>query len=192
MKFELNLKKLELAQHCSLCFSCRYDAKKKVKFLNNNKYCANNTKGEQRIQNEGVVLLLQQHRRSPHEGDPSPVPDHDDEDAGCEECLHGKPNFGEASILVDALEEEEKKNRSKLFVSCIWVNQFVGGLSQSKRQTYNETNVFDFSDPHVDLLPLINRQPDVEEIVLVGHAADLHEREWVTLVVTSLILKGLG
>lgn len=88
--------------------------------------------------------------------------------------------------------KKKKKNRSKLFVLCIWVNQFVGGLSQSKRQTYNETNVFDFSDPHVDLLPLIDRQPDVEEIVLVGHTADLHEREWVTLVVTSLILKGLG
>lgn len=62
------------------------------------------------------ALLLQQHRRSAHEGDPSPVPDHDDEDAGCEECLHGKPHFSEASVLMDALGGE---------INAISVNSFI-------------------------------------------------------------------
>lgn len=57
--------------------------------------------------------------------------------------------------------------------------------------TYNKTNIFDFSNPHIDLLALINRQTDVEKIVLMGHAANLHEGQKVTLIVTSLILKGL-
>lgn len=61
------------------------------------------------------ALLLQQHRRSAHEGDPSPVPDHDDENAGCEECLHGKPHFSEASILMDALGGEKKSHQHQLF-----------------------------------------------------------------------------
>lgn len=65
------------------------------------------------------LLLLQQHRRSAHEGDPSPVPDHDDEDAGCEECLHGKPHFGEASVLMDALEGQRKHIQCQLFVLCM-------------------------------------------------------------------------
>lgn len=54
--------------------------------------------------NNGSRLLLQQNRRSVHEGDPPPVPDHDDEDAGRQERLHGKPHLGEASVLVDALQ----------------------------------------------------------------------------------------
>lgn len=57
--------------------------------------------------------------------------------------------------------------------------------------TYNKTNVFDFSDPHIDLLTLVDRQADVEKIVLMGHAANLHEGKQVTLVVTSLVLVGL-
>lgn len=61
----------------------------------------------------------------------------------------------------------------------------------SEKPTYNKTNVFDFSDPHIDLLTLVHRQADVEKIVLMGHAADLHEWQQVTLVVTSLILKSL-
>ena len=48
-------------------------------------------------------LLLQEDGRSAHEGDASPVPNHDDEDAGCEEGFHGEPNFCEASILMNAL-----------------------------------------------------------------------------------------
>ncbi len=54
----------------------------------------------------GNVLLLQQHRRSAQEGDPSPVPDHNDEDAGCEKSLHGKPYLSKASVLMDALVQE--------------------------------------------------------------------------------------
>ena len=42
-------------------------------------------------------------------------------------------------------------------------------------KTYNKTNVFDFSDPHVDLLSLVDRQADVEKIVLMGHTPHLHE-----------------
>lgn len=57
--------------------------------------------------------------------------------------------------------------------------------------TYNKTNVSDFSNPHVDLLTLVDRQTDVEKIILMGHAANLHEGQQVTLIVTSLILKGL-
>lgn len=64
------------------------------------------------------ALLLQQHRRSAHEGDPSPVPDHDDEDAGCEECLHGKPHLGEASVLMDALGGERNTIRVNYFCRC--------------------------------------------------------------------------
>ncbi len=41
--------------------------------------------------------------------------------------------------------------------------------------TYNQTNVFDFPNPHIDLLTLMDRQANVEKIVLMGHAADLHE-----------------
>lgn len=62
-----------------------------------------NTEHQCDSDDEGAALLLQQDRRSAHEGDASPVPDHDDEDAGCEERLHGKPNFCEASVLMDAL-----------------------------------------------------------------------------------------
>ena len=51
-------------------------------------------------------LLLQQYGGPGHEGDPSPVPDEDDEDAGGEEGLHGKPDLGEASVLVDALQKQ--------------------------------------------------------------------------------------
>lgn len=58
-------------------------------------------------------------------------------------------------------------------------------------KTYNKTNVFYFSDPYVDLLALIYRQADVEKIVLMAHATNFHEGQQVTLIVTSLILKGL-
>lgn len=57
--------------------------------------------------------------------------------------------------------------------------------------TYNKTNVFDFSNPNIDLLTLINRQADVEKIVLMGHAANLHKGQQVTLIVSSLILISL-
>ena len=54
------------------------------------------------LQNQ--LLLLQKHWGSGHHGDPPPIPHHNDEDAGREEGLHGKPHLGEASILVDSLE----------------------------------------------------------------------------------------
>lgn len=57
--------------------------------------------------------------------------------------------------------------------------------------TYNKTNVFDFSNPNIDLLALINRQADVEKIVFMGHAANLHKGQQVTLIVSSLILISL-
>lgn len=62
-----------------------------------------------------------------------------------------------------------------------------------KEQTsaYNKSDVFDFSDPHVDLLALVYREADVEKIVFVGHAADLHEGQQVTVVATTLVVHGL-
>lgn len=38
-----------------------------------------------------------------HLHDPSPIPNHDDENAGCKECFHGKPDFCEAAVLMDTL-----------------------------------------------------------------------------------------
>lgn len=74
--------------------------------------------------------------------------------------------------------------------STVWVNikQYTKKL---QIPTYNKTNVFDFSNPHIDLLTLIDRQADVEKIVLMGHAANLHEGQQVTLIVTSLVFVGL-
>lgn len=62
-----------------------------------------------------------------------------------------------------------------------------------KEQTsaYNKSDVFDFSDPHVDLLALVYREADVEKIVFVGHTADLHEGQEVTVVATTLVIHGL-
>lgn len=57
--------------------------------------------------------------------------------------------------------------------------------------TYNKTDVFDFSNPHIDLLTLINRQADVKKIELMGHGANLHEGQNVALIVTSLIVQSL-
>jgi len=51
------------------------------------------------------ILLFQKHWRSGHHGDPSPIPHHNDEDAGCEEGLHSKPYLSETSILVDSLKK---------------------------------------------------------------------------------------
>lgn len=81
-------------------------------------------------------LLLQQHRRSAHEGDPSPVPDHDDEDARCEECLHGEPHFGEAPVLMDALGEERKHHQCQIFVLCMlfyWLTPYHSMAKELKK-----------------------------------------------------------
>lgn len=56
---------------------------------------------------------------------------------------------------------------------------------------YNKVDVFDFSDPHVDLLAVVYGEPDVEKIVFVGHTADLHEGQEVTIVATALVIHGL-
>lgn len=56
------------------------------------------------------------------------------------------------------------------------------------KTTHNETNVFDFTNPHVDLLALIDGQTNVEKIVFMGHAANFHEGQQVTFIVTSLVL----
>uniref|UniRef100_A0A2D4Q2I2 Uncharacterized protein n=1 Tax=Micrurus surinamensis TaxID=129470 RepID=A0A2D4Q2I2_MICSU len=45
--------------------------------------------------------LFQEHRWPCHLHNPSPIPNHDDENAGCKECFHGKPDFCEASILMN-------------------------------------------------------------------------------------------
>lgn len=59
------------------------------------------------------------------------------------------------------------------------------------QQTYNKANVSNLSDSHIDLLPLIDRQADVEEVVLVGHAPHFHERHQVAVIVTAIIIMGL-
>lgn len=57
--------------------------------------------------------LLQQDRSACHQRDPPPVPDHDDQNAGGEEGFHGKPDFREASVLMDTLRRNEVQ-RDKL------------------------------------------------------------------------------
>lgn len=57
--------------------------------------------------------------------------------------------------------------------------------------TYNKTNVLDFSNPHIDVLAFVDRQANVEKIVLMGHTANLHEGQQVTFIVTPFILRGL-
>lgn len=52
-------------------------------------------------------LLFQKYRGTGHHGYPSPIPHHNDEDAGCEEGLHSKPDLSEASILVDSLDQNQ-------------------------------------------------------------------------------------
>lgn len=54
-----------------------------------------------------INLLFEKHWGSGHHVDPPPIPHHDDEDARREEGLHGKPHFGEASILVDSLGRDQ-------------------------------------------------------------------------------------
>lgn len=58
------------------------------------------------LQNQ--LLLFQKHWWSGHHGNPPPIPHHNDEDTGCKESLHGKPHFGETSILVDSLEQNQQ------------------------------------------------------------------------------------
>jgi len=56
------------------------------------------------LSDRNIALLFQQDGWPGHLGDSLPVPDHDNEDAGSEERLHGKPNLGEATVLMNALE----------------------------------------------------------------------------------------
>lgn len=62
---------------------------------------------------------------------------------------------------------------------------------KEQMSAHDKSDVLDFSDPHVDLLAVVYRKADVEEIVLVGHAADLHEGQEVALVATTLVVHGL-
>lgn len=57
--------------------------------------------------------------------------------------------------------------------------------------TYNNLDVFDFSNPHIDLFTLINWEADVEQVIFVRHAANFHEGQEVTFIVASLILRSL-
>lgn len=56
---------------------------------------------------------------------------------------------------------------------------------------YNNLDVFDFSNPHVDLFTLIDWEAEVEQVVFVRHAADLHQGQEVTFIVAPLILGSL-
>lgn len=53
---------------------------------------------------------------------------------------------------------------------------------------HHQTDVLDLTDAHVDLLAFADRQADVEQVVLVGHVAQLHEGQQVTLIVAPLVL----
>lgn len=63
---------------------------------------------------------------------------------------------------------------------------------RSKRDTYHEADVLDFPNAHVNALPLVHGETDVDEVVLVGHAANLHEGEEVAVVVTAFRLQCLA
>lgn len=63
---------------------------------------------------------------------------------------------------------------------------------RSKRDTYHEADVLDFPNAHVNALPLVHRETDVDEVVLVGHTAYLHEGEEVAVVVTAFRLQRLA
>lgn len=82
-----------------------------------------------------MALLLQKHRRSAHKGDASPVPDHDDEDAGCEESLHSKPNFCEAAILVDALWGKRTTSMSMPTISVVYLSRVPTFLEYHRSQS---------------------------------------------------------
>ena len=63
---------------------------------------------------------------------------------------------------------------------------------RSKTDTHHEADILDFPNAHVNALPLIHRETDVDEVVFVGHAADLHEGKEVTVVVTAFRLQRLA
>lgn len=61
----------------------------------------------------------------------------------------------------------------------------------SEADTYHQADVLDLPNAHIDAFPLVHGQTDVDEVVLVSHAADLHEGEEVAVVVTAFGLQGL-
>lgn len=63
--------------------------------------------------------------------------------------------------------------------------------TKEQMSAHDKSDVLDFSDAHVNLLAVVYRKADVEEVVLVGHAADLHEGQEVALVATTLVVHGL-
>ena len=54
--------------------------------------------------------------------------------------------------------------------------------------TNHQTDVLDLPNAHVDLIAFADGQADVEQVVLVGHIAQFHEGQQVTLVVATLVL----
>lgn len=64
-------------------------------------------------------------------------------------------------------------------------------VAEDGQDTHHEADVLDLADAHVDALPVVDGQADVDEVVLVCHAADLHEGQEVAVVVTALGLHSL-
>lgn len=64
-------------------------------------------------------------------------------------------------------------------------------MAEGGQGTHHEADVLDLADAHVDALPVVDGQADVDEVVLVRHAANLHEGQEVAVVVTALGLHGL-
>lgn len=62
----------------------------------------------------------------------------------------------------------------------------------SQADTHHEADVLDFPNAHINAFPLVHGQTDVDEVVLVSHAADLHEGKEVAVVVTAFGLQGLA
>ena len=68
------------------------------------------------------------------------------------------------------------------------MNNILWKYTVPPTQTHHQLDVFDLPDANVDLLALVHGQADVEQVVLVGHAAQLHEGQEVTVVVAALVL----
>lgn len=65
-------------------------------------------------------------------------------------------------------------------------------MERSKTDTYHKADILDFANAHINAFPLVHRETDVNEVVFVGHAANLHEGKEVTVVVTAFGLQGLA
>lgn len=69
--------------------------------------------------------------------------------------------------------------------------QGLARTDSGQTDTHHKADILDFPNAHVDALPLVHRQADVDEVVFVSHAADLHEGKEVTVIVTAFRFQSL-